>query len=168
MHKEEDKCVQKCCSRVSLSSVLAKNKSLRNRPRYTSPSRPRLPGPCATGRARRIPGTGEGAWRRALLHKESGSALRFPNSGSAPPGACGPSSLVCVYFFIKDSHRQGGGDVCGRPSAKRGRQSSCHYVKELTDCQKGAPGHTDAAGRAGLGSPGHGGHQSSWTRPSGF
>lgn len=42
---------------------------------------------------------------------------------------------VCVYFFIKDSRRQGGGDVCGRPSAKRGRQCSCHHVKELTDCQ---------------------------------
>lgn len=63
---------------------------------------------------------------------------------------------VCVYFFIKDSRRQGGGDVCGRSSAKRGRQSSCHHVKELTDCQKGAPGHTAAAGRAGGGSPGHG------------
>lgn len=35
---------------------------------------------------------------------------------------------VCVYFFIKDSRRQGGGDVCGRSSAKRGRQSSCHHV----------------------------------------
>lgn len=52
--------------------------SLRNRPRYTNPSHPRLPGPCATGRARRIPGAGEGAWRRARLHKESGFGASLP------------------------------------------------------------------------------------------
>lgn len=52
--------------------------SLRYRPRYTSPSHPRLPGPCATGRARRIPGAGEGAWRRAPLHKERSLRASLP------------------------------------------------------------------------------------------
>lgn len=75
---------------------------------------------------------------------------------------------VCVYFFIKDSRRQGGGDVCGRPSAKRGRQSSCHHVKELTDCQKGAPRAYSRSRKSWKGQPRPWGHQSSWTRPSGF
>lgn len=141
----------------SLSSVLAKNKSLCSIAHATPDQAVRAcrahaqPGEPGASR-----GQGRARGRGLCFTKRVASALRFPNSGSAPPGARGPSSLVCVYFFIKDSRRQGGGDVCGRPSAKRGRQSSCHYVKELTDCQKGAPGHTDAAGRARRGSPGHG------------
>lgn len=52
----------------------------------------------------------------------------------------GRQHRVCDYFFIRDSQRQGGGDVCGQQSAKKGRKENCGHVNGRRNCQKGVRG----------------------------
>lgn len=104
------------------------------------------PGPRATAREAR-PG------RRGSsldVHKENGLHASLPWTRKAPhKQRVGRHHPFCYYFFIRDSPRQGGGDVCGQQSAKKGEEG-----KEAADTRRDAEtarkverGHWGSAGR---------------------
>ena len=70
------------------------------------------------------------------------------------------------YFFIRDSQRQGGGDVCGQQSAKKGEEGkrAADTRRDAETARKVERGPWGSARRAGGGSRGPRGYQSGQTR----
>lgn len=59
----------------------------------------------------------------------------------------------CDYFFIRGSQRQGGGDVCGQQSAKRGRKGRGCHEQGRRNCQKGGKGALGLSRKGRRGQP---------------